>query len=143
MKRRLALFSLALILILVPGISACSSGAPQPEPTYSSAITENLVFALATGDYAKYIQDMVPEMKAAVPEATFQATVAQVKPKIGDYVSKVYTRTEQTDKYTIVYYKAKFSQEPGDVLLKVVFQDVDSTMKVAGFWLDSPKLRAK
>lgn len=41
----------------------------------------------------------------------------------------------------VVYYKAGFTPEPEDVIVKVVFQEIMEEMKVSGLWLDSPKLR--
>jgi len=74
-------------------------------------------------------------------EAVFDETNAGIRSKIGDYVSKEFWKAESKDQYTIVYYNAKFTDEPADVTVKVVFQEINGEMKVPGLWLDSPKLR--
>ena len=43
--------------------------------------------------------------------------------------------------YTVVYYKARFTEETSGVVVRAVFQEEDGEMKLAGFWLDSPGLR--
>ena len=85
-------------------------------------------------------------MKNAIPEAVFNETNAVIKSKIGNYVSKECGKSERKDQYTIVYYKVRFTEEPNDVIVKVVFQEIEGEMKVSGLWLDSqksPKLREK
>ena len=74
-------------------------------------------------------------------EAVFVETNAVIKSKIGDYVSKEFWKVESKDQYTIVYYKAKFTDEPADVTVKVVFQEINGVPKVSGLWFDSPELR--
>ena len=80
-------------------------------------------------------------MKNAAPEAVFQETNALIKAKIGSYVSKEFWKVQGEGIYTSVYYKAKFSEEPGDVTVNVVFQEISGDIYVAGLWFDSPKLR--
>ena len=74
-------------------------------------------------------------------EAVFDETNTVIRSKIGDYVSKEFWKAESKDQYTIVYYKAKFTDEPADATVRVVFQEINGEMKVSGLWLDSPELR--
>ena len=83
-------------------------------------------------------------MKNALPEAVFHENNALIQSKIGAYVSKEFWKVENQNQYTIVYYKGTFTQEePDDVIVKVVFQEIAGEPKVSGLWLDSPKLREK
>jgi len=110
---------------------------------YADPITENILLAMNEGNYTKYSGHFDQTMKNAMPEAVFNETNAMIKSKIGDYVSKEFRKVESKHQFTIVYYKAKFTQEPEDVIVKVVFQEIVGEMKVSGLWLDSPKLRKK
>ena len=74
-------------------------------------------------------------------EAVFDETNAVIRSKIGDYVSKEFWKAESKDQYTIVHYKAKFTDEPADVTARAVFQEINGEMKVSGLWFDSPELR--
>jgi hypothetical protein len=110
---------------------------------YADSITENILLAMNENNYTKYSEHFDQTMKNAMPEAVFNETNALIKSKIGDYVSKEFWKVESKDQFTIVYYKAKFTQEPEDVIVKIVFQEIVGEMKVSGLWLDSPKLRKK
>ena len=110
---------------------------------YADPITENILLGMNEDNYTKYSEHFDQTMKNAMPEAVFNETNAIIQSKIGDYVSKEFWKVESKDQYTIVYYKAKFTQEPEDVIVKVVFQEIVGEMNVSGLWLDSPKLRKK
>ena len=110
---------------------------------YADPITENILLGMNGNNYSKYSEHFDQNMKNAMPEAVFYETNALIKSKIGDYVSKQFWKVESKDQYTIVYYKARFTEEPEDVIVKVVFQKIMEEMEVSGLWLDSPKLREK
>ena len=108
---------------------------------YADPITEQILVAMNENDYAKYSEDFDQTMKNAMTEAVFDETNAVIRSKIGDYVSKEFWKAESKDQYTIVHYKAKFTDEPADVTVRVVFQEINGEMKVSGLWFDSPELR--
>ena len=110
---------------------------------YADPITENILLGMSENDYSKYSDHFDQTMKNAMPEAVFNETNTLIKSKIGDYVSKQFWKVESKDQYTIVYYKTRFTEEPEDVIVKVVFQEIMEEMEVSGLWLDSPKLRDK
>jgi len=110
---------------------------------YADPITENILLGMNEGNYTKYSEQFDQTMKNAMPEAVFNETNAIIQSKIGDYVSKKFWKVESKDQFTIAYYKAKFTQEPEDVIVKVIFQEIMGEMNVSGLWLDSPKLRKK
>ena len=110
---------------------------------YADPITENILLAMNEDDYTKYSDNFDQTMRNAISGAVFNETNAMIKSKIGDYVSKEFQKAEGKDQYTIVYYNARFADEPDDVTVKVVFQEINGEMKVSGLWLDSPKLRGK
>lgn len=110
---------------------------------YADPITENILLAMNEDDYTKYSDNFDQTMRNAIPSAVFNETNAMIKSKIGDYVSKEFRKAEGKDQYTIVYYNARFVDEPGDVTVRIVFQEINGEMKVSGLWLDSPKLRGK
>ena len=108
---------------------------------YADPVTEQILVAMNEDDYAMYSEDFDQTMKNAMSEAVFDETNAVIRSKIGDYVSKEFWKAESKDQYTIVYYKAKFTDEPADVTARVVFQEIGGDMKVSGLWFDSPELR--
>lgn len=110
---------------------------------YADPITENILLAMNEDNYTKYSEHFDQTMRNALPRAVFNETNAVINSKIGDYVSKEFWKVESKNQYTIVYYKARFIEEPKDVIVKVVFQEIKGQIKVSGLWLDSPKLREK
>lgn len=108
---------------------------------YADPITEQILVALNEDYYARYSEDFDQKMKNAMPEAVFNETNAMITSKIGDYVSKEFWKTESKGNYTIVHYKAEFTDEPTDVTIRVVFREIDGEMKVSGLLFDSPDLR--
>ena len=108
---------------------------------YADPVTEQILAAMNGGDYAMYSEDFDQTMKNAMTETVFVETNAVIKSKIGDYVSKEFWKAESKDQYTIVHYKAKFTDEPAEVTVRVVFQEISGEMKVSGLWFDSPELR--
>ena len=108
---------------------------------YTDPVTEQILVAMNENDYVKYTEDFDQTMKNAMTEAVFDETNTVIRSKIGDYITKEFWKAEGKDQYTIVHYNAKFTDEPADVTVKVVFQELNGTMKVSGLWLNSPKLR--
>ena len=108
--------------------------------SYADPITENILLAINEDDYIKYSEHFSEIMKNAITESLFKGSNVLIKSKIGDYLSKEFWKTEKQGRYSVVYYKAKFSQE-SEVIVKVIFQEVEDKILVAGLWFDSPKLQ--
>lgn len=132
------IIGIVAILAVITTLSACTG---QVEPEFAGPIIEDTLQALSNGDHAGYCQHFDNAMKLATPKDVFDQVNNLIEAKIGDYVSKKFSQIEEQDIYTIIYYKAKFTRESGDVLVQVVFRDIDGEMLISGLWFDSPKLR--
>jgi uncharacterized protein DUF3887 len=75
-------------------------------------------------------------MRAAVTEKSFNEVTLLLKTQFGDYESREFWKTEISDGYTIVYYRAVFSSESEDVIVKIVFDNSGDKVRVAGLWLE-------
>lgn len=80
-------------------------------------------------------------MKNGLNETEYKRTVLPIKQLIGDYKAKNFMSVGEEGQYTMVTYTAKFSQEPDDVIVRIILREDMGRVFVAGFWLDSPKLR--
>ena len=131
-------------LILVTAISGCAAQ-PSAEETqkYADPMTENILLAMNDDNYPRFSQDFDEQMRNGLSEANYKSTIPAIKAKIGKYVSKRFVSVEKKDGYIVVIYKAVFSLETGDVIVRTVFSDKDGKKYISGFWLDSPKLRGK
>jgi hypothetical protein len=94
---------------------------------YADAETETTLRGLSENNLAKYTQYGNPAFKAAVTQDVFDKTVAQINSQLGVYVSKEFQSTEIQQGYTVVYYRAKYTN--ADVNVKMVF---DANHQVAG-----------
>jgi hypothetical protein len=94
-------------------------------------------------DYAKFSEYFDEDMKAGIPEAA--VILRELRATIGDYIpeSRDFWKVTTSGIYTSVFYKTKFTKETADVVVKVVFREIDGEMYVSGLWLDSPKLRGQ
>ena len=149
-------------LLVLAGIALLSGCAAEPEVTepeaeltepeaevseenqvrsYADLMTENILLAINADDYVKYSEHFDDAMKNALPEAIFQQSNNLIKVKIGDYIAKEFWKIETQNQFNIVYYKAKFTREPEDVIVKVVFQEIAGEMYVSGLWFNSPNLQ--
>ena len=145
MPKRLvpAIFLIVVMLASITAMSACTSEPPKPEPEYAATITESILQAINEDNYAQLSEHFTEEMKSAMPETAFQEAEAMIKDRVGDYVSKVFWKTEEQSPYTVVDYKAKFTLEPADVIVRFAFEEVNGEIYVSGLWFDSPKLRGE
>ncbi|MCK4368852.1 MAG: DUF3887 domain-containing protein [Dehalococcoidales bacterium] len=130
-----------IMLITIAGASACAT--EMAEPDYANQIVESALQGMSDGDYAKFTEYFSPAAQSAMDETTFDEASQLIKSLIGDYIDKEFWKAEEDGEYTIVYYKANFSQEPADVIVTVYFEEIDGEMYISGFLLDSPKLRGE
>ena len=94
-----------------------------------------------------FSRDFSDKLKSAIGEDAFAAMVTQFGDIIGTYESKTFGQvantTEDDVEYTVVVYKAKFSDENGDVLVTVSFGGEEGSRTVEGLFFTSPKLRGE
>lgn len=116
---------------------------PAGEPAYAFAMAEALLQAIDDGDYGAFSKNFDEAMKLAMTEVVFSQLKDLIRSKIGTYSSMEFVSVQAKDGYTVVTYKAKYSNEPGDVTVAVTFSESGGTALVSGLWFDSPKLREK
>jgi hypothetical protein len=132
-----AVCGLLILLVVVVGLAACGSMA---EPDYANEITESALVSMSECDYAAHMALYTPNAQAAITEADFDTRCQAIKAIIGDYIDKEFWKARTQNSYTVVDYKANFSDEPDGVTITVYFEGIEGEMHIAGFWLDSPKL---
>ncbi len=138
---------LVIVVLVTIAMLGCSQKAVNSEVSaYADNIAEKMLLAYNEDNYAQYIQNTDDQFKAAVSEDKMKQGNQAVRDKIGNYVpgSKQYTdavkTTQNNLKYVAVRYTAKFTNETGDVVITMVFDDNESH-QVGGIFFNSPKLR--
>jgi hypothetical protein len=111
---------------------------------YAEPLVDNMLAGINDGDYAVFSRDFSDVMKAAITEEKFNELTGLLTSIIGEYGQRSFTQaakaTQNDTLYTVITYTAKYSNEPGDVLITVTFT---SDQKIEGLRLDSPKLRGQ
>lgn len=113
---------------------------------YSDSIAESLLVSLGNGDYTTHTKYFDKSLQPLLTKDKVEESEKAIKNKIGVYVpksavfQKAVAQSKDGKKYTTVIYKAKFTDEPKDVLVTITYGDED-THPVFTFLLNSPKLR--
>lgn len=150
--KKTRIFALLLAAVVLAVSSGCSRAKVEEVDAslvskYSDEMAENILMAINEESYEKYSMDFDETMKKTIKEEDFKKSNSIIKDRIGDYISKELLKAEKvTDKngeYIVAYYAAKFSNEPEDVSIRVVFSEADGKRYVTGLWFDSPNLRKK
>lgn len=138
-----AVIGVIIISGLLTMITGCNNqDGPSIEEIriFADAITEEILVAANMGDYVEYSKHFDDTLKAAVTEYRFSSTNTVTKASIGDYISKEFWKAEIQNDSVTVYYKAKYSFEPEDVDVKVIFRQRENDWYVTAIFRSSPML---
>jgi len=116
--------------------------APADERVKDQAadIVKGIIEGLAEGDYALFTSHFSDAMKKAQSRDTFLQLQKNLQKKLGTFRSLEYLGYYRQYGGTVTLFKARFSKEPEDVLVKLVLDRDSSSPLVTGLWLDSPRL---
>lgn len=139
-------YLLLMIVMLVSLLAGCGQKTKintEEIKSFSEPLLENILVAADKDDYSSYSKDFSGKMKEAVNESNFKAQNKLIKEKIGNYESKQFVDAQAQGNYISAIYKAKYSDEPKDVMISITFNKDDETHKVEGLRMVSPKLTGK
>lgn len=139
-KKILCFFALILILAMNVGCSTKQNVSVEFQSSVD-AMTEGMLQGFNADNYTKFSEYFDQKMKGSFSEEKFETVNRDIKEKIGNYISKEFVAAENKDEYKIFIYKGKFDKESNDVIIRTVVSDNDGSLRVSGFWLDSPNLR--
>jgi hypothetical protein len=138
-----------LSIVMITMLSGCGSKVDVNEVRkYSDNITETLLVAGNNEDYETYLSCFDKNLQALITKDKFGESMKLIKGKIGNYVpksasfQKAVNQSKDGKKYTTVIYLGKFTDEPNDVLITIVYGE-ENNHPVTTFLLNSPKLRQK
>ncbi|MGL5514933.1 MAG: DUF3887 domain-containing protein [Sporomusa sp.] len=131
---------LLVLSILMSVLPITALAADETLIDEATLITESMLSGLSQNDYEKFSEHFNGNMKANMSEAVFTTAQTAITEKIGGYISKEFVGREDKGQYSVMQYHAAFTFEQ-DVVVTTVFTEENGKLLVAGFWLDSPKLR--
>jgi hypothetical protein len=130
-KLILPVILVVLSVTILAGCGQSTTSQASTEPDYARAITETTLQGLSERDLAKYTEYGNQGFRAAVTHEILDATAVPLNQQLGTFESVEYLSTEEQDEYTIVHYRAKYSQ--GETGVRMVF---DRDHLVAGQWFE-------
>lgn len=136
--RNTVVWSLLIAALLLAGCSAQTAESGELLNS-AHAITEELLTGMKEADYAKFSRHFDARMRDSMTEAQFRTTSGNIQNKIGQYIAKEYTGSEQQQGYKVLLYRGKFTKAD-PVVIRMVFSEENGKLLVAGFWLDAPAL---
>lgn len=140
--KRIFILLLSLSILLFAG---CSSVDIDEVKGFSDSMVEDMLQALNNDDYDGFIKDFGPEMKDAFDENTYNQQIkTQIIDVIGQYQSKELLKasfkSSNGTKFLQTIYQAKYSDEPEDVVITVVFSNDLDNRTIEGLFFSSPKI---
>ena len=139
----LLLVIISVLLIVVFQLYESNQSSSNNINKIADPMTENILIAMNEDNYPQFSKDFDSQMKTMLNETVYQQKIPGIKSKIGQYQSKEFVSSKDKGGYTIVFYKAKFSQEPEEVIVQSILSQENGKYFISGFWLDSPNLRNK
>jgi len=95
---------------------------------------------IAQGDYNLYSGRFSSAMKSAQNRTKFLQFKTNVQKNLGSLQSTEYLGSYEQQGNFITLFKARFSKEKDDVLIKLVLDRATSDARVTGLWFDAPSL---
>ncbi|MGI6278753.1 MAG: DUF3887 domain-containing protein [Patescibacteria group bacterium] len=95
---------------------------------------------LAKGSYQEATSNFTDQMKQEMPPEELESLHNQINDRVGPLVSLGNPQISKEGNSWILEYQAAFTKEE-TVLIRLIFTQENANYKIAGLWLDSPKLR--
>jgi len=128
----------ALILVLLAGLSGCipAQKAGLTDQQVAS-VTENILKALDQGNYAAFIHDFSPQMKAAFPQAKFSQLQTMLYNASGNFLYTDKPSLMNSQGFAVYRFPTKYADETVTVTITFVV----GGQEVEGLFFDSANLR--
>jgi hypothetical protein len=141
---------IGLLAVLLGALLVLSAPGPRQEPEEeersdrimvdATGLLQGIIKGISDGDYDRYARRFSPVMKKAQSRETFLELQKRLQRKLGRFKSMEYLGYYVQYGKIITLFKARFSKEKEDVLIKLVFNSKERNPLVAGLWFDSPSL---
>jgi hypothetical protein len=106
----------------------------------ATTILRQIIRGISEGDYAMFNRHFSKVMKASQPREHFLLLQKGIQKSLGKFKSLDYLGYYVQGGNRITLFKARFSKEKDDVLVRLVLDGKGSEPKVNGLWFDAPSL---
>jgi len=121
-------------------MAAERSGDAEQIRDQATAALERIMQAISEGDYVLYTRDFSKQMKDSQDRESFLQLQSNLQRSLGKFKSMECLGFYVQYGGTIILFKARFSKEKEDVLIRLVLDRKKSPAQVTGLWFDSPAL---
>jgi len=108
--------------------------------TRATMLIEEIIQGISEGDYALYSRQFSRPMKESQTRESFLELQRNLQKTIGKFQSLQYLGFYAQHGNLIALFKARFSKDKDDVLIRLVMEGYAADSKVTGLWFDSPAL---
>jgi hypothetical protein len=127
----------ALVLVMLPGLSGCSPKPAGLSDQQVASVTENILKAIDANNYPAFTRDFSPQMKSAFTQEKFTQLRAKLQAASGNFIYMDTPSISNNQGYASYRYPAKYSDETVTVTITFVI----GGQEVEGLFFDSPNLR--
>jgi hypothetical protein len=138
LRKRFVAVLIAAWFLVTPALAEKND--PGKIEIQANEIVRGIIKGVGEGDYEKYIEHFSEAMKKASTREAFLQVQGNIRKKLGKIQSLDYLGSYVQEGNVIALFKARFSKEKDDVLIKVVLEKSKSILKVVGLWFDAPSL---
>jgi hypothetical protein len=106
----------------------------------ATVVIEEIIQGISDGDYSLYSRHFSKPMKESQTRENFLELQRSLQKTIGKFQSLQYLGFYAQHGNLITLFKARFSKDKDDVLIRLVIEGYGADSKVTGLWFDSPAL---
>lgn len=122
------------------GAAAVNVDDPEQIKTRATMLIEEIIQGISEGDYSLYSRQFSRPMKESQTRENFLELQRSLQKAIGKFQSLQYLGFYAQHGNLITLFKARFSKDKDDVLIRLVIEGYGADSKVTGLWFDSPAL---
>lgn len=102
----------------------------------SEKIIKNILNGIKQGDYSVFSRDFSDEARRQQTREQFLAMQASIQKNLGKLKSMEYMGFYMRYPHVVALFKARFSKQKSDVLIKLALDRDELSPKVTGIWLE-------
>jgi hypothetical protein len=140
-KRCIFLLSFLSALSLAhAGTATVNVDDPEQIKIHATTLIEDIIQGISDGDYSLYSGHFSKPMKESQTRENFLELQRSLQKTIGKFQSLQYLGFYAQHGNIITLFKARFSKDKDDVVIRLVTEGYAADSKVTGLWFDSPAL---
>jgi len=122
------------------GAAAVNVDDPEQIKIRATTLIEDIIQGISDGDYSLYSRHFSKPMKESQTRENFLELQRSLQKAIGKFQSLQYLGFYAQHGNLITLFKARFSKDKDDVLIRLVMEGYGADSKATGLWFDSPAL---